>query len=463
MTPDEARAAAAKAFGNPSRAARAVLRIQPLDPGSSSSCRTSATRGARCARSPAFLVTTVLTLAIGLGLLTVAFTVFNAYVAAAVRGRRSGAASTDRLARVRRGRRADFAGATTTNSRERTRPVRRRRSPTARGSSRRRGGTLSAAFVSANYFDALAAANAARPRASAPARRRRRWRCWATRRGRGCSRAIRPCSGASSISTGARVTVVGVARPEFAGLDEFPRDLWVPLADRAARARSPRAPDGVTSACGRAAAHAGGGRASRRGGALAPPRKRARRARVLTERHGQPAVARAARGPVAGLRGVRAGAGRPPASTSRTSCWRARSRAIARSPCGSRSAPAAAASCGSCSPKGCSSPCWPAPRRSRWPRGRCVPATSLLFSTLPPSLGGAAAGRADDLRRARLRCSRLPRGARRRCCSRCCRRCRPRGMPLTDALRGQRSGTRAARGCAARWSSARWRCRSCWW
>jgi predicted permease len=79
LSADEARAAAQRAFGNVARvkerfyeASRWVWleqMIQDLRYG---------WRGMR--RSPAFVATTVLTLAVGLGLLTVAFTIFNAYV-----------------------------------------------------------------------------------------------------------------------------------------------------------------------------------------------------------------------------------------------------------------------------------------------------------------------------------------------------------------------------------------------
>ena len=31
---------------------------------------------------------------------------------------------------------------------------------------------------------------------------------------------------------GQPVTVVGVMRPEFGGLDDYPRDIWMPSADR---------------------------------------------------------------------------------------------------------------------------------------------------------------------------------------------------------------------------------------
>src|SRR4029079_11262601 len=79
MSPDAARAAARKAFGNVTRAQERFHEstrwvwieqfVQDLR---------YAARGMR--KSPSFVATAVLTLGVALGLLTVAFTVFNAYV-----------------------------------------------------------------------------------------------------------------------------------------------------------------------------------------------------------------------------------------------------------------------------------------------------------------------------------------------------------------------------------------------
>jgi hypothetical protein len=79
MAPDAARSAARKAFGNVLAAEERFYEasrwtwleqlVQDVRYG---------WRGLR--HSPAFLLTTVLTLAVGLSLVTVAFTVFNAYV-----------------------------------------------------------------------------------------------------------------------------------------------------------------------------------------------------------------------------------------------------------------------------------------------------------------------------------------------------------------------------------------------
>ena len=93
-------------------------------------------RGLR--RSPAFLATTVLTLAVGLGLVTVAFSVFNAYVL-----RPYAVRDPDRLHRIawtapdgggQRFRWRDYVAVRS------ARICSRRSSPNTRGSSRRRAG-----------------------------------------------------------------------------------------------------------------------------------------------------------------------------------------------------------------------------------------------------------------------------------------------------------------------------------
>ena len=79
MTPADARAAAMRAFGSPTRAReRFHERSRWMWLEQFSQDLRYAWRGLTA--SPAFLATTVLTLAIGLGLLTTFFTVFNAYV-----------------------------------------------------------------------------------------------------------------------------------------------------------------------------------------------------------------------------------------------------------------------------------------------------------------------------------------------------------------------------------------------
>ena len=128
-----------------------------------------AARGLR--QSPAFLATTVLTLAVGLSLLTVVFTIFNAYVLRPFAVRDPAKPLSHRAgARPMLAARA-FAGATTKSSAsardlfdavigEDTRFV----SSEAR--------SLAAAFVSDNYFEALGRRDAARPRPEARGRAR---------------------------------------------------------------------------------------------------------------------------------------------------------------------------------------------------------------------------------------------------------------------------------------------------
>ena len=104
MTPDAARARGARRPSATSSPRASASTNPAAGPGSSSSCRTSATRAAASASSPAFLATTVLTLAVGLALLTVAFTVFNAYVLRPFAVARPGQPLSNRLARRRVGR-----------------------------------------------------------------------------------------------------------------------------------------------------------------------------------------------------------------------------------------------------------------------------------------------------------------------------------------------------------------------
>ena len=201
MAPDAARAAARKAFGNVLAAEERFYEssrwmwleqlVQDVRYG---------WRGLR--HSPAFVLTTVLTLAVGLGLLTVAFTVFNAYVLRPVRRRAIPPASIASAgARGRAAGRAS-AGATTRSSAsardlfdavvaEHTRFV------------SSNGRTLSAAFVSANYFEALAPRFRSAGRSAGSMRDAAIVGARATRRGRGSSRATPACSAATSISTAA--------------------------------------------------------------------------------------------------------------------------------------------------------------------------------------------------------------------------------------------------------------------
>jgi len=225
MTRDEARDAALRAFGSPTRAREQFYErsrwmwleqfVQDLR---------YAWRGLRA--SPAFLVTTVLTLAVGLSLLTVAFSVFNAYVL-----RPFAVADPSRLYRIA-WRAPDALGAAFGRRaydelRARTDLFDAVVSEDMRFASSD-GRTLVAARVSDNYFSAL------RPRIL-------------TGRALGPGDAGQPVAvageaGLARVLGGAQdavghtidldgrtVTIVGVVRAEFGGLDGFPRDLWLPV------------------------------------------------------------------------------------------------------------------------------------------------------------------------------------------------------------------------------------------
>lgn len=181
-------------------------------------------------RSRAFVATTVLTLAVGLGLLTVVFTVFNAYVLRpfSVRDPYSlheiAWRSQDGFGRTfswrdyeeLRGRRDLFEAVVA----ESTRAV---------SSNGRR---LDAAFVSGDYFDALGprmlmgralSGVDARTPGDAPVAVLSHV-LW-TRQ----FDADPGVLGRSLDINGQPFVVVGVLRPEFAGLDDSPRDVWMPL------------------------------------------------------------------------------------------------------------------------------------------------------------------------------------------------------------------------------------------
>ena len=127
LTPDEARAAAQRQFGNVTRVRERFHDVAPVRAARSARAgHRYAWRGLRHSR--AFVATTVLTLAVGIGLMTVVFTVFNAYVlrpfavhdpyalhdvgwrAQKAGGRRSAGATTRTSAPVRSLRRRDRRG-----------------------------------------------------------------------------------------------------------------------------------------------------------------------------------------------------------------------------------------------------------------------------------------------------------------------------------------------------------------
>jgi predicted permease len=231
VPPDEARHAARKAFGNVVAAkerfyesSRWTWLEQLLQ-----DVRYAA-RGLR--HHPAFLFTTVLTLAVGLSVVTVAFTVFNAYAL-----RPFAVADPSSLYRI--GWRSDESGGQSFRWRD-YQDLRERRdvfdAVVADGTRfvSFNGRTLSAAFVSPNYFAALAprvaigrAFTGRDETAPVAVLSDQAWARLFSRDG--------AILGRDLDLDGRRVTVVGVLRPEFTSLDESPRDLWIPLPDRRSR------------------------------------------------------------------------------------------------------------------------------------------------------------------------------------------------------------------------------------
>lgn len=178
--------------------------------------------------SPAFLFTTVLTLTVALSLVTVAFAIFNAYVLRPF-------AVTDPATLHRVAWRAPDSGGQQYRWQD-FEELRRERpaivssviaEDTRLVSSE--GRPLAVSFVSDNYFESLA------PRmllgrglgpmdahAHAAVLSHQAW-----------SRtfAADPAALGREIELdGRRFTIVGILRPQFAGLDEYPRDVWVPYS-----------------------------------------------------------------------------------------------------------------------------------------------------------------------------------------------------------------------------------------
>ena len=224
-SPADARAAALRAFGNVAKVQERYYEanrwmwleqmVQDLRYG---------LRGLR--KSPAFVATTVLTLAVALSLLTVVFTIFNAYVLRPFAVRDPGAlhriiwrAQDDGGSQFRwrdyealRQRRDLFEAAVA----EDTRLV------------ASEGRTLSADFVSENYFETLAprlllgrALGAADARAPVAVLSHQAW----TRLFAGDPAVL----GRDLDLDGRKFTIVGVLRQEFTGLDDYPKDVWIPL------------------------------------------------------------------------------------------------------------------------------------------------------------------------------------------------------------------------------------------
>lgn len=190
-------------------------------------------RGMR--QSRAFVATTVLTLAVGLGLATVAFTVFNTYVLRpfAVRDPSSlhqmywhsqdagGRSFRWRDYEELRGRRDLFDAVIAEHSRFVS----------------SNGRPLAAFLVSDNYFEALGVRFAlGRPLTSRDAGRTGNavvlsHQAWTRLFGRDPA-----ALGRALDLNGRPFVIVGILGPEFTGLDEFPRDVWVPLTLYAAAA-----------------------------------------------------------------------------------------------------------------------------------------------------------------------------------------------------------------------------------
>ena len=226
LTPAAAHAEALRAFGNPTRAREQFYersRWVWLD--QLTQDLRYALRGLRA--NPAFVASTVVTLAVGLGLLTTAFSVFNAYVLRPF-------AVDDPGSLYRVAWRAADTGGQGFSWRDYDDLLTRTDLFTAVIGDNTHfvssdGQSLAAAFVSDNYFTAL------RPRLLL---------------GRGLTAADREQPVAvlgyaawSRLFSGDRAAlgrtidvdgrpflVVGVLRSEFGGLDDYPRDIWMPAA-----------------------------------------------------------------------------------------------------------------------------------------------------------------------------------------------------------------------------------------
>ena len=227
LPPADARAAARKAFGNVAAAKERFYesnRWNWLD-----QFTRDLKYGARALwQSPAFLFTTVLTLAVALSLVTVAFAVFNAYVL-----RPFAVADPESLHRVAW--RAPDSGGQQYRWQD-FEDLRRQASPIfpAVIAEHMRlvsssGRPLAVAFVSDNYFPTLAPRMLA-GRGLGPMDAHARAAVLGHQAWSRIFAADPAALGREIEVDGQPFTIVGILGPEFAGLDEYPRDAWIPYS-----------------------------------------------------------------------------------------------------------------------------------------------------------------------------------------------------------------------------------------
>ncbi len=229
LAPDEARDAARRAFGNVTRARERYRESRPTV-GLEQVVQDLryAARGLR--QSLPFTATVVLTLAIGLGLVTVVFAVFNAYFLRPF-------AVQDPFSLYSVSWRSQEAGGSTFRWRDYQLFKERHELFDGVVAETTRqvlsdGRPISINFVSGNYFDALGPrialgrgllADDARTPGGEPVAVLTD-QAWARLFGRD-----RSILGQTIDANGVKLTIVGVMAPEFSGLDDVPRDLWTPI------------------------------------------------------------------------------------------------------------------------------------------------------------------------------------------------------------------------------------------